>query len=156
MPRKARELSALEIKRLVKPGRWSVGGVDGLALQVTGTGARSWVLRITPAGRRREMGLGSFPEVSLALARQKARDARELVRQGINPVDAKQAARSAATAARAASKTFAECAAKYIEIKSPEWANVKHMGQWRTTIETFANPVIGKLFGARLWIEAIA
>jgi integrase len=92
------------------------------------------------------MGLGSFPEVSLALARQKARDARELVRQGINPIDAKDAARSAAVAARAASKTFAECAEKYIEIKSPEWTNVKHLSQWRTTIETFANPVVGKLF----------
>ena len=92
------------------------------------------------------MGLGSFPEVSLAQARQKAKDARELVRQGINPIDAKDAARSAAAAARAASKTFAECAEKYIDIKSPEWDNVKHLSQWRTTIETFANPVIGKLF----------
>jgi hypothetical protein len=75
------------------------------------------------------MGLGSFPEVPLALARQKAKDARELVRQGINPIDAKHAARSAAAASRAVSKTFADCAAKYIEAKSPEWANVKHLGQ---------------------------
>src|SRR5438552_1988003 len=55
MPRKAREMSALEVGRLVKPGRWSVGGVDGLALQVTATGARSWVLRFSAAGRRHEM-----------------------------------------------------------------------------------------------------
>ena len=92
------------------------------------------------------MGLGSFPEVPLALARQKARDSRELVREGINPIEAKQAVRRAAAAASAASKTFAECAAKYIDAKSPEWANIKHLGQWRTTIETFANPVIGNLF----------
>ena len=91
------------------------------------------------------MGLGSFPEVPLALARQKAKDARELVRQGINPIDAKQAARSAAAAARAASKTFAECAVNCIDAKSPEWASIKHLGQWRNTIETFANPVIGNL-----------
>ena len=145
MSRRAIALSALAVSRLRRDGFHSVGEVPGLGLHVAGE-ARSWLLRFSFAGRRPEMGLGSFPEVSLALARQKARDARELVRQGINPVDAKQAARSAATAARAASKTFAECAAKYIEIKSPEWANVKHMGQWRTTIETFANPVIGKLF----------
>ncbi len=145
MSRRAISLSALAVSRLRRDGFHSVGEVPGLGLHVAGE-ARSWLLRFSFAGRRPEMGLGSFPEVSLALARQKARDARELVRQGINPVDAKQAARSAATASRAASKTFAECAAKYIEIKSPEWANVKHMGQWRTTIETFANPVIGKLF----------
>ncbi len=88
----------------------------------------------------------SFPEVRLALARQKAREARELIRQGINPIDAKQTARRAAAAARAASKTFAECATKYIDAKSPEWANAKHLEQWQTTIETFANPVIGALF----------
>jgi hypothetical protein len=50
MPRKARELSPLEVRRLTRPGRWSVGGVDGLALQVTGTDARSWVLRLSIAG----------------------------------------------------------------------------------------------------------
>ena len=73
MPRKASELSALEVRRLSRPGRWGVGGVDGLALQVTGSGARSWVLRVSVAGRQREMGLGSFPSVPLAQAREKAR-----------------------------------------------------------------------------------
>jgi len=137
-------LSALAISRLHRDGFHSVGEVPGLGLHIAGE-ARSWVLRFSFAGRRPEMGLGSFPEVPLASARQKARDARELVRQGLNPIDAKQAARSAAAAARAASKTFAECAANYIDAKSPEWANLKHLGQWRTTIETFANPVIGNL-----------
>lgn len=60
-PRKAKELSLLEVRRLAQPGRWSVGGVDGLALQVTGTRARSWVLRVAVAGKQREMGLGNFP-----------------------------------------------------------------------------------------------
>lgn len=49
MPRMSKELSPLEVRRLVKPGRWSVGGVNGLALQVTSNGGRSWVLRFTPA-----------------------------------------------------------------------------------------------------------
>jgi hypothetical protein len=85
------------------------------------------------------MGLGSFPEVSLA---QKARDARELVREGINPIEAKKAAKRAAAAAAksAATITFGECAAQYIDAKSPESSNAKHLGQWRTTIETFAGP----------------
>lgn len=76
MPRKARELSPLEVRRLARPGRCSVGGVDGLALQVTPSGARSWVLRITVAGKQREMGLASFPTVTLAGARNKARSHR--------------------------------------------------------------------------------
>ena len=78
MPRKARELSPLEVRRMVTPGRWSVGGVDGLALQVSASGARSWVLRVTVAGRQREMGLGSFPSVPLAGgARTRAHAARQ-------------------------------------------------------------------------------
>lgn len=91
------------------------------------------------------MGLGSFPEVTLAAARQKARDARELVRNGVNPVEAKRDLRRRVAAASAASKTFAECAASYIDVKSPEWSNAKHRGQWEATIATFANPVIGNL-----------
>jgi integrase len=130
---------------LHRDGFHPVGEVPGLGLHIAGEG-RSWLLRFSFAGRRPEMGLGSFPEVPLALARQKARDAREFVRQGINPIDAKQAAKRSAAAARVASKTFAECAARYIDAKSPEWANVKHLGQWRTTIQTFANPIIGTLF----------
>jgi integrase len=139
-----KNMSAVEVARLKQDGFTLVGGVPGLGLNVAGK-ARSWLLRFSLAGRRPEMGLGSFPEVPLALARQKARHARELVRQGINPIAAAQAARSALVAERAGAKTFAQCAAQYIEAKAPEWANIKHLGQWRSTIETFANPVIGSL-----------
>src|SRR5277367_2341896 len=98
MPRKAKELSPLEIRRLTRPGRWSVGGADGLALQVRGSASRSWVLRITIDGRQREMGLGSFPTVTLAEARVKAREHRTLVKQGTDPIASRQAASSAASA----------------------------------------------------------
>jgi integrase len=144
MPRKAKELSALVVSRLSDDGFHVVGNVPGLGLHIAGE-SRSWVLRFSFAGRRPETGLGSFPEVSLAHARQKARDARELVRKGINPIDSKQAVRRATAAASAAAKTFGQCAANYIDAKSPEWLNVKHLGQWRSTIETFANPTIGNL-----------
>ena len=86
MPRKAKELSPLEVRRLTRPGRWSVGGTDGLALQVSPSGARSWVLRMAAGGRQREMGLGSFPTVTLAEARERARQCRTLVKQGIDPL----------------------------------------------------------------------
>jgi len=90
MPRKARELSALEVRRLSQPGRWSVGGVDGLALHLTSSGARSWVLRLPLGGRQRELGLGSFPTVGLAEARERARGYRAQVRDGGDPLPTHQ------------------------------------------------------------------
>ena len=119
-----------------------VGGVPGLGLHIPGTRAVGCSV-FRSAGRRPEMGLGSFPEVSLAFARQKARHARELVRQGINPIDAAQAAKSALAAERTGSKTFAECAAQYIDAKSPEWANIKHLGQWRARLRPSQTRSIG-------------
>ena len=61
VPKKAKELSALAVSRMTAPGRWAVGGVDGLALLVAESGARSWVLRVMVGGKRREMGLGGYP-----------------------------------------------------------------------------------------------
>ena len=74
MPKKARELVPIEVQRLTKPGMHTVGGVAGLYLQVLPSGARSWVLRVMVAGKRRDMGLGGFPDVTLAQAREKARE----------------------------------------------------------------------------------
>jgi len=145
MPRKAKELSPLEIRRLVQPGRWSVGGVDGLALQVTETGARSWVLRLAVAGKQREMGLGSFPTVPLAEAREKARSHRAKVEEGADPISARRAALSAAAAERNSQQTFANVAAQYIARHAKSWKNDKHAAQWTSTLRTYAEPVIGPL-----------
>ena len=127
MPRKAKELSPLEVRRLVQPGRWSVGGADGLALQVTGTGARSWVLRVRVAGKQREMGLGGFPAVTLAEAREKARGQRAKVEQGADPILARRAAQSAAAAERNLQQTFATVAADYIAQHEKSWKNEKQL-----------------------------
>ena len=82
MPKLAQELGAMAVSKIDRPGLHFVGGVQGLALQVTDSGAgRSWLLRMTIGGRRRAMGLGAYPDVTLAKARDKAREARELVRQ---------------------------------------------------------------------------
>ncbi len=145
MPRKAKELSPLEVRRLTRPGRWSVGGTDGLALQVTPSGARSWVLRVAAGGRQREMGLGSFPSVTLADARNKARQQRALVKEGIDPIASRRAASSAASAERQAQKTFAEVAAQYIAQHEKSWKNAKHQAQWAATLRTYVEPSIGKL-----------
>jgi integrase len=122
-----------------------VGEVPGLALNVSQTGARSWILRASVGTKRRDIGLGGYPGVTLAEARQKARTARESIRQGVDPVEAKEAARSAVKARQAAAKTFDQCAASFIETKEPEWSNAKHAAQWRATLEAYASPVIGSM-----------
>lgn len=145
MPKVATELKALEVQRLTAPGLHFVGLVPGLALQVLPTGARTWVLRITVAGKRRDMGLGGYPAVTLAQARELARAAREKVKAGIDPIEESRAARSAQAASRAAALTFEQCAAKYIEANASGWKNAKHAQQWANTLEQHAYPVMGGL-----------
>lgn len=145
MPKIAKELSAIEVGRLKAPGLHAVGGVAGLHLQVKEAGARTWVLRIMIGGKRRDMGLGGFPTVPLAQAREKAREARATIEKGIDPIAQRTAARSALAASRGAAVTFAEAARQFITAKSPEWKNAKHGQQWTNTLETYAFPVVGKL-----------
>ena len=120
MPKKAPERSALWVKRCHKPGLHAVGGVDGLYLHVkppveqddgeTRPGARSWILRVKIGDRRPDMGLGGYPDVTLDQARDRAREAREQIRQGIDPVAARKAAHDALRAAQAKRITFDEAA----------------------------------------------
>jgi integrase len=145
MPKKAKELSAIQVRKLTKPGLHAVGGVAGLLLQVTPSGARSWILRATVGNRRRDIGLGGFPDVDLAYARDRARETRELIRQGIDPVEHKKAMKAELIASQAKARTFAECARLYLAKKGHEFKNGKHAAQWRTTLETYAYPVIGRL-----------
>lgn len=156
MPKKARELSALEVKRLTRPGFHPVGGVEGLYLCVSGSGARSWILRYatkevrySKSGRpyyaRRDTGLGPFPAVTLAQARDRAREARDLLYQGIDPVEYKNAARDALRAAAARALTFDQCAERYLAGKAEGFKNAKHAKQWATSLETYASPIVGGL-----------
>lgn len=146
MARKAKELSALEVGRLNTPGLHFVGGVTGLAMQVTASGARSWILRAMVGGKRREMGLGGFPDVTLAGAKEAARAARIKIKDGIDPIEDAKSKRSALSAIRAASMTFNEAAIAYIAVMEIEWTNSKHASQWRNTLTTYAYPIIGNIF----------
>ncbi|NCD26550.1 MAG: site-specific integrase, partial [Deltaproteobacteria bacterium] len=122
-----------------------VGGVTGLGLNVSETGAASWVLRVTIAGQRRDIGLGGYPDVTLAAAREAARTVREKIKQGIDPVAEALAARRAMAAEQAKLMTFAFAAEKYIQAHEAGWANPKHKQQWRNTLEQYAAPLLGEL-----------
>lgn len=147
MPRIAKELGPLAVKGLTTAGLHPVGGVAGLMLQVSPTGTRSWLLRVKVGDKRREIGLGAFPGVTLALARQKAQATRDDIAKGIDPVAQRAAARQAIVEQQQEEKamnwTFKRCAEAYIKAKKPGWRNAKHGAQWESTLETYAYPVLG-------------
>lgn len=145
MGNKAIELKPLAVKSISRRGATFVGGVPGLALVVHASGTRSWILRYKIGGIRRDMGLGSFDDVSLASARETARTARVKIVIGIDPIQQRKAARSALIGDMVTALTFSECATKYMEAHESGWRNPKHAQQWRNTIETYANPVIGQM-----------
>lgn len=145
MPKKAPELSPLQVKRLTKPGVHAVGGVAGLLLQVTPTGARSWILRATVGAKRRDIGLGGFPDVTLAQARDKARAAREQITQGIDPVAERKAAQARLRAEQAKVITFDEAASRCHQAKAHEFRNAKHKADWISSLNRYASPLIGNL-----------
>ena len=140
MPKKSREIAAVQLPRL-PVGLHAAGGATGLYLRVAPTGARNWILRVTIGSRRRDMGLGGWPDVPLGEARDRARQARRKIEEGIDPIESRKAARTILRE----TPTFAECARRTIEAKRPEWKNAKHAEQWANTLETYAKPLIGTL-----------
>ena len=132
------KLTALAARALSKPGRHGDG--DGLYLNVAPSGSKSWVQRIVIDGRRRDIGLGPYPAVSLARARSIAHDNRTAVAEGRDPVAEKRE-----TARRPAPSipTFAQGAARVIELRCPTWSNPKHAAQWQSTLRTYTFPLIG-------------
>lgn len=144
MPRQVRELTALEVRRL-GVGLHAVGGVSGLCLQVTERGAKSWILRITILGKRREMGLGPFPEVSLAVARGKAAEIKEEVRQGRDPIAERRAARKSLAEERSREKCLLSVVDEFVPIKAAELAPGKYRDQWRDSIGKYVLPELGSM-----------
>jgi integrase len=148
MARRAAELGALAVGRLREPGLYAVGGVSGLALQVAPAGSRSWILRVTVGSKRREMGLGAYPDVPLAQARDKARAARAKIEEGVDPILERQRAASALRAEQAKAMTFKKAAEQFIEDRGDAWRNPKHRSQWTATLETYVYPLVGRLLVA--------
>lgn len=132
---KLKEVTARSDK--LKPGRHGDGG--GLYLNVSATGSKSWVFLWKRDGKGREMGLGSYPAVSLAKAREFARQAREDVAAGLDPIDARK---------QETEPTFAECADQFLASMESQWRNEKHRAQWRMTLTQYAAPIRGKRVSA--------
>jgi len=145
MPKKAKELSALEVSRLKKPGNHAVGGVTGLYLYVNEAEGRSWVLRILVGDKRRHIGLGGYPTVTLAQARDRAREMRELVLKGVDPVEKRREAARDLKIRQASRKTFEEVAQAFIAYQEHSWKNTKHRKQWSSTLEAYAYPILGQM-----------
>ena len=143
MAREAKRLSARAIANLRKPGYYADG--NGLYLQVSAGGSKSWVFRYMLRGRPREMGLGSESVISLADARLRVLEQRRLLAEGIDPIEAraKRVAQDALT--RALSMTFDQCATAYIEAHKSAWKNAKHVSQWTNTLEQYCSPVFGRI-----------
>ena len=134
-------LTALSAKSLSRPGRHGDG--DGLYLYISRSGAKSWVQRIVVDGRRRDIGLGAYPAISLGNARSIAHDNRTAVAEGRDPVLEKREARDTTRRPAPSIPTFAEAASHVIELRRPTWSNAKHAAQWTNTLATYAHPVIG-------------
>lgn len=145
MPKRAKELSALEVRRLMRPGLHAVGGVQGLYLQVRGASSRSWILNTMVGSRRRMFGLGSFPTIQLDAARDKARGYRALLDEGRDPIDERRKLLAALAADRAKALSFREATQAVVALKRQEFRNKKHADQWEQTLDTYVLPIIGDL-----------
>jgi integrase len=137
------KLTPLKIARLTKPGRYGDGG--GLWLQVSQTGTKAWLLRYMRDGRARQMGLGSADAVPLKRAREKAKEARGLLADDVDPIDARKENRVKQRLAEARSISFKECCERYIAAAEVGWRNEKHREQWKSTLANYAYPIIGDL-----------
>lgn len=140
---KVNQLSDLKVKR-AKPGMYGDG--SNLWLQVTGdtdAPAKSWLFRYTRDGKQKYMGLGAYPDVGLREAREKAVEARRLLREGKDPLKERQAQKVAAALEAAKDMTFQQCAERYIEAHQDGWKNPKHIEQWKNSLKRYAYPILG-------------
>ncbi|AWC21797.1 Prophage CP4-57 integrase [Aminobacter sp. MSH1] len=134
---------------------FAVGNVAGLLLQATPSGARTWILRVLVGGKRREIGLGGYPDVTLADAVRIAREAKDKIRQGIDPIEERKAARAALAAQQARGLTFNDAVDRYLAAKLDAFKNAKHRAQWRMTLETYAGPELGPMMVGDITLQDV-
>ncbi len=143
MARQSKKISALEVARLMKKGKYPIG--EGLYLQISRSGAKSWVFRYSMNKKTTWMGLGSYSVVTLAEARAKTLALRKTLSDGVNPLVRKNQIEQAQRFDEAKLITFDECASQYIAAHKSGWTNIKHISQWENTLKTFVSPVFGNV-----------
>lgn len=137
MPKIAQPLTALEVKRLAGSGLHMVGTVAGLGLSIGDSGSKSWILRTKNGSKRSDIGLGAYPEVTLAMAHDRAREAKDNIRKGVDPIAQRKQKRLTIE------WTFQRCAEEFIKNHRAKWTSDKHAQQWENTLKTYAYPKIG-------------
>jgi integrase len=165
MPKRAKELTPAQIKGLKHPGgdrpvKVAVGGVSGLLIQIQASGAKSWVLRtrygpwtetrlrdgtIQRGRKKREIGLGAYPDVLPGEAREKAREMRAKLEAGVDPIAERKEVQAALMAAQSRHLTFAEAFERWAAEKTKEFSTDRYRKQWRRAVEQYALPEIGKI-----------
>ncbi|MBB0022948.1 site-specific integrase [Ralstonia pickettii] len=139
--RQLHRLTALKIGKLDAPGHYPDGG--NLYFQISETGSRSWIFKFTLRGKSREMGLGPLSSVSLAAARVEAAKCRNLLREGLDPIEVRKAEQNKRVQEASGPRLFRAAAAAYIAQHRDGWKNKKHAQQWENTLATYANQILG-------------
>jgi integrase len=142
MPKRAKGLTVKSVETL---GAGYHADGDGLYLQVTGNGGRSWIFRYQRHGKRRDMGLGPAHLVGLAEARRRALEFRRCLFEGIDPLERKRARDRAAAVEAAQTITFREAAERYIVAHQASWRAKQHLARWHQTMRDFVYPILGAL-----------
>jgi integrase len=143
MARTLNRLSALKVARAKQPGMYADGG--GLYLRVAEGGSKQWVFRYAAGTRDRDMGLGPVHTLTLPEAREKAREARLLRLEGIDPIEAKRARMAALKAADARAMTFKQCAEGFIKDNEASWTSARHRQEWVGSLVRLVYPTLGSL-----------
>ena len=137
MTKQVGKLKALLVAKETRPGSYPDGG--NLYLTIGPTGAKSWALKYSLAGKSREMGLGPTHAVSLAEARIKAAQCRAQLAEGVDPIAHRAAAQKATVKTLQSQKTFEQCALEFMQNKG------KDVAQWTPALRDYAYPIIGHL-----------
>lgn len=141
MAKSINRLTAKAVEKKTAAGLFHDG--LGLYLQVSTGGAKSWLLRYALNGKPQWMGLGSYNDLSLEQARTQRDAKRGILKEGVDPIAAREAEQSKRQLAAARTMTFDHCADAYIKSHRAGWKNAKHTSQWTNTLKTYASPIFG-------------
>ncbi len=137
-------LTDIVVRQLNQTGRYTDDQIKGLHLWIKASNQKYWIFRYTINGKRQNMSLGAYPEISLKQARQRAIKARNDINAGVNPITEKKDSKAQNQAIKN-QVLFKDFALNYIATMQPRWSNPKHAAQWVSTMKTYAFPEIGNL-----------